>query len=381
MCQPAGEVLLKEVLMDRNQRRIGIILAVLLVVFAFGCERNITTIEEVKQTSVLPAQNCLVCHSDDDTGIIAAAGQWANSKHASGENINRNEEPCAKCHTSEGFVHFADTGEVLDLVENPTAIHCFTCHAPHSNGNFSLRITAVQPLQDGASMNLGASNICITCHQSRRDVNTYISASESITSIHWGPHHSVQGDMLIGSNGYEYSGYDYDIQTNHKGTGGGCLDCHFETSNSYYLGGHSFNMAYEIGHDEVYNTLACARCHSDMEEADDFNRAFAGGAGIQDSVQTLIATLQGMLETAGLIAFDPEEGHVLPLPGIKTSADSAGAIWNWLMAEEDRSHGVHNPRYIVNLLYSSILFLQGPAGTSAETASLNAEQEKIVKID
>ena len=367
--------------MVRNQWRIGIGLVMLLIISAFGCERNITTIEEVKQTSVLPAQNCLVCHSDDDTGIIAAAGQWANSKHASGETVNHNEEPCTKCHTSEGFVHFADTGGILAEVENPTAIHCFTCHAPHTSGNFSLRLTEAQPLMDGESMDLGASNICIACHQSRQNVNTYITARERISSSRWGPHHSVQGDMLIGSNGYEYEDFDYDIQTNHRGPGGGCLDCHFETPNSYYLGGHSFNMAHGEGGEEVYNTAACARCHSDMEEAEDFNKMFAGGGGIQDSVQTLVSTLQGMLETAGLIAYDDEEGIFLPLGGVTTSADSAGAVWNWLMAEEDQSHGVHNPRYIVNLLYSSIQFMEGTLGSTAETADLTAEQRRMFAVN
>ena len=44
----------------------------------------------------------------------------------------------------------------------------------------------------------------------------------------------------------------------------------------------------------------------------------------------------------------------------KTSADSAGAVWNYLVAEEDRSHGVHNPKYVMGLLKSSIQYIQSP---------------------
>lgn len=349
--------------MKKDKREIVLILMVLLLVMVFACERNITTIEQITEKKVVPAENCFNCHSDEETWLVAAAGQWANSQHASGENINRNTEPCTQCHTSEGFVHWAETGEVLEEVFDPTAIHCFTCHAPHTNENFFLRYTDVPPLQNGEDFDLGDANICVACHQSRRNVDTYISSKETFTSVHWGPHHSNQGDMLIGSNGYEYDNYDYG-RTNHRSaTSEGCLDCHFEVRNSYFLGGHSFNMK----HEEEHNVAACAQCHSDMEEAEDFNRVFVENTGIQDSVTTLIETLSVLLENAGLIGIDPEEGHLLPIEDVVTNADSAGAVWNWLMAEEDQSHGVHNPQYTIDLLYSSILYMQGSLTSSTAT--------------
>ncbi len=49
------------------------------------------------------------------------------------------------------------------------------------------------------------------------------------------------------------------------------------------------------------------------------------------------------LELAGLWA---DGGPVI----IKTSADSAGAVWNLALVEDDRSEGVHNPAYIKELL-------------------------------
>lgn len=345
--------------MKDKQWRVVLVVVSLLVVVVFACERNVTTIEQITESSVLPAENCFGCHSDQETALVAAAGQWANSQHASGENINRNSSSCARCHTSEGFVELAATGNTIG-VDNPTAIHCFTCHAPHSNGNFSLRITEPQMLQDGTTFDLGEANLCVTCHQSRRNVNTYIYKTKpNELSTHWGPHHSVQGDMLIGSNGYEYDDYDYGATLHRSATDNGCLDCHFEAPNSYFLGGHSFNMAHGEGAEEAYNTLACEKCHSDMEDAEDFNRPFKGGAGIQDSVATLVQTLETLLEDAGLIGYVPEEGAVEPLENVKTNADSAGAVWNWLMAEEDRSHGVHNPQYTFDLLNSAIMYLQG----------------------
>jgi hypothetical protein len=186
-------------------------------------------------------------------------------------------------------------------------------------------------------------------------MNTYISSSEELEE-RWGPHHSNQGDMLIGTNGYEYGGYDYGNTNHAAGTLNGCMDCHYEVRNTYFLGGHSFNMSYDGAH----NTAACAVCHSDMEEAEDFNRAYLGGEGIQDMVEELIETLFDRLVLAGLVEYYPEEGEWLPADGRVTTADSAGAVWNWLVVEEDQSHGVHNPTYTLDLLISSLEFLGVP---------------------
>lgn len=352
--------------MKREKRTIALIVLVSLLALVFACERNITTIEQSTEKEVVPAANCFGCHSDEDTRLVAAEGQWEHSQHASGENIDRNETPCNGCHTSEGFVARVTTGSEPEIVPVPTAIHCFTCHAPHTNADFTLRVEDPYPLENGTTYNLGEANICVSCHHARDPVDEYISAKETFTSIHWGPHHSVQGDMLIGSNGYEYEDYDYGMTYHRSATGDGCLDCHMKVSNTYFLGGHSFNMEYE-GED---NTNACAVCHSDMEGADDFNRKFAGVSGIQDSVQTLIGMLQTLLADAGLV--DDEDFE--PIEDVVTSADSAGAVWNLLMAEEDRSEGVHNPQYIVDLLYSSILYMQGSLTSSNTTATAPAKK-------
>jgi hypothetical protein len=72
-------------------------------------------------------------------------------------------------------------------------------------------------------------------------------------------------------------------------------------------------------------------------------------------VDVLITDLEARLVTAGLMADGvPKE--------VSTSADSAGAVWNLLMAKEDRSHGVHNAKYTIGLLNSALQFIgAGPA--------------------
>jgi hypothetical protein len=318
----------------------------MLMVVTQACERTVTVVED----NVGEPQSCFECHDDQNTFLIAAEQQWQNSFHASGLNIDRGSSAtCAACHISEGFVQRAN-GEAVTSEVNPTTIHCFTCHQPHTNADFELRWTATAELMDGTTFELGAGNLCVACHFARRDVNAYITDPEAITSTHWGPHHSVQGDMLIGSNGYEYEDFDYEITPHRSATNDGCIDCHFLATSNNIVGGHSFNMrgdARDEGGEfmDLLNTDACEPCHGDL---DDFNYK-----GVQDEVDSLIVALEVLVEGAGLW----ENGH--PKRGVTTSADSAGAVWNLLMAEEDRSRGVHNRKYFVALLESAIMFMEG----------------------
>jgi hypothetical protein len=168
--------------------------------------------------------------------------------------------------------------------------------------------------------------------------------------------------MLMGSNGYEYVGYTYP-QAVHRNLVGavnnkdGCLECHFKETSNYVLGGHSFNMEYGEGAEEEFNLAGCnvASCH-DGDVEDDFNYE-----GVQDSVEVLLELLKGKLIAVSLI---DSSGHSFVPAGEDTfrlvgSADSAGAVWNFLLVEEDRSEGVHNRQYIEGLLRSSIMYIDG----------------------
>ena len=60
-----------------------------------------------------------------------------------------------------------------------------------------------------------------------------------------------------------------------------------------------------------------------------------------------------------------------------TSADSAGAVWNYLIAHEDGSHGIHNAQYIMDLLNSAIQFIQtGPAPGPPAAAAVTDEKSE-----
>ncbi len=321
-----------------------------------ACSRKITRVEQVAQA---PA-TCFECHSDTTTFLLAATAEWQHSRHGEAETLFESGASCSGCHTSEGFIERVEGNTPVE-VNNPTPIGCFTCHAPHSNGDFRLRWNTVATMQTGVTWDLHAANICAACHQSRRNVNTYIKAAPTRTLLttRFGPHHGPQSDILIGTNGYQYTWYAYD-QTPHRtattsNDKDGCLECHFKTGAGLAVGGHTFNMRSE-GAETLLNTAACEPCHGDR---DDFDLD-----GVQTEVAGLIVDLETRLTTAGLMT----DG--LPTDSLRTSADSAGAVWNLLIAKEDRSRGVHNAEYVRGLLQSSIEFIQGlHSGTRALRAA------------
>jgi hypothetical protein len=338
------------VMVQRLTALAAIVAAMLLLT---ACERKITRVEVTEGP-----QTCFSCHSDQNTFLVAAQQQWEHSRHASGTTLNENDGTCKDCHTSEGFVARV-TGTMLpNEVENPTTIHCFTCHAPHTDGDFRLRWTAMTTLQDGTTWDLEAGNTCAACHQSRRNVNTYIVAKPGRTSVNnrFGPHHGPQGDMLIGTNGYEFVGYVYE-ETNHRAIEDGCIVCHKNTTSNNVVGGHAFNMRWDTGTEEIRNTAACSQtpasgaCHAVV---DDFNEIKIGNTSLQDSVVARTDSLKAILVAANLV--DATTG--LPKT-VSLGADSAGAVYNYVMVMEDRSKGVHNPKYVLGLLNSSIMYMSG----------------------
>jgi len=317
-----------------------------------GCEREVVNVSDDTQPSY---SSCFTCHGEDGY-LLAAKGEWDNSIHASGNNVdytNRGGRDCTECHNHQGFLEYLATGDVTAPYDQVSSIHCFTCHAPHTRGDLTLRIDDAYTLKNGEVFNFGAGNLCVNCHHSRVDVNELV-VDNAVTSSHWGPHHGPQGDLIAGTNGYEYDGYAYG-HTGHGNVGDGnsCIGCHMgnpATHVGYKIGGHSFNMVDE----ESGATLVgvCQECHPTAEDYD--------YDGVQTEVGLLLEDLASLLLAADLIDDDNE-----PVSDTIPDAGAAGAVFNFVLVEEDRSHGIHNPGYIIDLLESSIAYMESLAGKLA----------------
>jgi hypothetical protein len=320
-----------------------------------GCERKITNEDAGNPSEV----SCFTCHSDNNFDFVAAQQEYANSIHGSGNNIDRNTDPCRDCHASEGFL--AKLAGETPNGDHYTAITCFTCHAPHTNGNLSLRAEGPYTLQDGSVFDYGKGNLCVRCHHSRQDVRSYVIDNVKLSS-RWGPHHSDQGDILAGAGGYEYAGYTYQVSPHTGVLTDGCIQCHMEGSWANKTGGHTWNMADEESDHEHLTGCNVDACHGTTGPLTTFNRTaaedFDGDGtieGVQDEISGLLADLGALLTTKGLMAVSGE-GYA-PKSVTVTDSDSAGAVYNYMVIAEERSLGIHNTKYAVGLLKSGMNFI------------------------
>jgi len=252
---------------------------------------------------------------------------------------------CSWCHQAEGFVQEFDADHMNDeLPATRSLIGCQTCHDPHGATNDAqLRTVEAQTtlcdifaVADGydAEHDKGNSNLCATCHHSRRDSDHVLGQIDN-GYAHFGPHSSPQMDMVMGAGSYEIAGYDYEREHAHIANST-CVSCHMTTIPHGEVGGP------KRGHDfEVDVSLACdnAFCHSGATTPD-IN-------GFQTEIQTKLD------ELIALIGVDPDD---LGDPAI-TTPEQRMAGYAYVFVLNDGSLGVHNPDYALTLLDNAIAFM------------------------
>jgi hypothetical protein len=197
----------------------------------------------------------------------------------------------------------------------------------------------------------GKSNLCVTCHQPR-DVTPFptVGGGEvTITSSRFGPHHGPQGALLSGIGAYEVPGSLPYTNTAHTSMiSDGCVTCHMQEAFGRQSGGHTMKMAYDYHEVITMNVAGCQSCHSGTKNFD-IN-------GAVTDIETLAAQLEALLLADNILAVDangvPTGLNKTPLT---LSANKAGALFNWKMiVVEDRSGGVHNPKYAKAMLQNAI---------------------------
>jgi cytochrome c551/c552 len=288
--------------------------------------------------------SCTECHNDTSliTGKHAA---WEESLHGSGEAFVRGTSAsCAGCHSggafSERVAAGLNPGEVEVGDPNPTRQDCRTCHQIHTTytgEDWALETTEAVSLYavEGATFDGGEGNLCVQCHQPRRD--SPVAEDGIITGIssHWGPHHGPQSSMLLGVAGAGEVGSPSAHYTMVEDT---CVACHMGEGAS-----HTFEPS----------VTACQACHADAENFD-IN-------GVQTEVQGMLDELGEQLVALGVLTENGPDGH----PTDQVIADGAPenvgiALYNWIyVAHEDKSLGVHNPAYTKALLQAGLDALAG----------------------
>ena len=266
------------------------------------------------------------------------------------------------------------------------SVTCMTCHQvtnetdphrtglPYAAGSFPLRVAAgaddqvyiekspsTEAVSGSPAGKRGTANTCIACHKSRKDVTNYITPSVRLTSSRWGPHEGPQSDVFSGAGGYHFAGMTYGTSTHEQKLT--CVDCHMPNSpNNGEAANHSFYA----------QISACKTCHSDATKFD-----IAGGqsqvkAGMFELQKALndagyltragaapYGPLQGAELTDGLFKSDlarPDGGQDGGVPTL--TADQAGALYNYFILARGGALGVHNPKYVRQLIVDSYVAIK-----------------------
>lgn len=308
-----------------------LLLCVALAGVFFACDRNTTYVEEV--AGPVP---CEQCH-DDSNLITGKQTQWAESVHGTGEAYLRGTSAsCAGCHSGNGFAKAVaagqNPGQVTEGDPDPTRQDCRACHQIHetyTKDDFALRTAKPVALYAvaGATYDGGMGNLCVNCHQPRRDAPVASNGVVTGISTHWGPHHGPQSAMILGRAG---AGPVTGTVHGHYGAvENTCVQCH---------------MGNGLDHHFEPDVATCQPCHTGATDFDVND--------VQTEISGLASDLGDHLVRLGLINENTPDGH----PIVSSAPElQAYALWNWLYIEhEDKSEGVHNYPYAKALLEWSI---------------------------
>ena len=312
----------------------------------------------------LSAGTCGVCH--DAMPRHVKAYEWGESKHSTGY-VFRFSGSCMPCHSSKGFIetwdpYYLSTNKVPRGTEQE-GITCTACHDPHTPGmGKQLRAITTATLSNGYVVSYaqaGEGVLCINCHHARVSAEVVVANTNS-TSL--SPHHGTQGDLLLGQNAIEY-GLNMPQSRHLLAVTNSCVGCHMQliAGTSYSnlntkVGGHTFRLIWNNNTtntaDDIEVTEVCSVCHVEEGTFDfggeDYDRDGAV-EGVQTEIRGLLNQLELLLPPAGT-------GVTVTL---SYTMSQRKAYYNYAYILEDKSLGVHNPKYAAAILQASIDDLNG----------------------
>lgn len=306
---------------------------------------------------------CVKCHNAAMFSAVEA--QFETSKHAEGETWagDGNRNPCAMCHSYQGFKETKLTGRdtVAVVPPIPVPLQCDACHDFHGTldsvdfPNYALGHTEPISLlynNHASTIDFGnSSNACAYCHQPRPrgtdfPVPTTGEKEYKVTTNRWGPHYGTQSVILNGTDGWEYAGSMAYTSTNHKGLAT-CAECHMADGEGTLTGGHTWRIASADG--TKVNVNGCTKCHAGATTTD-INGKQTEITGLLNQLGDRLIALK-LLNPADHLAlvYNKEPGKMTPW-----TAKEAGAFFNYKLVSADRSMGVHNYKYTKALLVNSL---------------------------
>jgi len=330
---------------------------------------HLSQIDNAKIDVSLSSDVCAYCHKEGSHHNIPL--QWDISVHGAETHLysGASRYSCTPCHNGQGFVDFVN-GDAQSIQFN-VAITCATCHNPHSAENEHQVRTTTATMKNGLVVdNAGLGGLCINCHQSRNNAVPFVENYLASLNSRFGPHHGPQSDMLIGTNAYTW-GQTLEQSPHFAAIENACVGCHMHTNTSPLnsetsVGGHTFAMVNGLGED---NVAACENCHGNIGTSFSDKKLYINGSADLDkdgTAEGLQLEVEGLMEQLAVL-LPPANDPAIAVIDSNWTLDQAGALYNYRQIEEDRSEGMHNPRFTVALLYLSI----GKLGGTVDVDDLN----------
>ncbi len=335
---------------------------------------------EVRDAGVVSATACTNCHSSTNAKypFLGARARYELSGHKIiGDAAYANGQGCQKCHTHEGFVAFTQRGEPdpKEFIADPSQPGCFTCHMPHEKGDFSLRTIAPVTLANGKVFDVGHGNLCASCHKATADAaKTVVPLPANKVAPYWGSHHGPQADITMGTNAYEFPGKSYGSSAHKDVMNDGCISCHMSLPKgraglSMELGGHSFRIAGKVHEVDTLNVSACISCHRDIAQVrgrevfniiaqEDYDRN-GKKEPFQLEVQGLLDRFvdkngTGLLQKLNPPYYKPDGSFNFVRSEVVRPLPEVAAFYNYRMIVDDKSLGIHNTKYVLQVLYDTL---------------------------
>ena len=326
------------------------------------------------------AQSCADCHASTSPRhpFLGEKARYEVSGHKLlGEAAYANGEGCQVCHTNEGFVSLLEKGTVdpKEFVANPSQPGCFTCHEPHEKGDFRLRTVAPVTLANGKVFDVGDGNLCARCHHATAVAAQAVTAmpANKIAPF-WGSHHGPQADIVEGTNAYEFPGKTYGSSAHKDVINDGCVSCHMNLPTgraalSLEVGGHSFQIAGKVHGVDTLNLAACNSCHRDIRQtpgAAVFNIIAQEDYDLNGKKEPFQLEVRGLLdrfvnkEGTGLLQklnppyYTKDGTFIWSTSEAARPVTEVAAFYNYRMIVDDGSLGIHNTKYVLQILYDTI---------------------------
>lgn len=325
--------------------------------------------------------------------------------------------PQVMAATNETQARASLPSSALATAETAQPIVCVACHDPHSaTSPNQIRIYGDTPFLPAGFQATGAGKgaLCMTCHNTRNGLR-----SDDAAPPNWGaPHTAAQADVLWGKNAY-FVDPALPYKSVHASVADTCVTCHMDLVPANRYGGgtnHKFSVTpdqvcYQCHGEGATAAPLQAQVHEGLEELGDSIEA-AAMAKIDDGVRTQIqiqaypfnpdGTLydskspattidvaniqsievmephgqQGFLFTFNAaVNFDYGGGTVVSATTAEVQTqnikDTAGVVlfdpatdpiikagWDYFLFEGDGSFGVHNPKFVLDVLAASTAALQ-----------------------